>query len=122
MLWTNSNQWLGLCQSLEADGAAIGFAPLDLLLDEMEERYNIAQTVLDINVAVCHRDQDDFQIFRRGGKSEKHGHHIVAALTCNQYEAIQVTVDSHTGSVSMIILRGAMVTVIAQIWYQIKDN
>ena len=122
MLRSYSNQWLGFSQSLEADGTAIGFAPLDLLLDEMEERYNIAQTVLDINVAVCHRDQDDFQVFRRGGKSEKHGHHIVAALTGNQYEVAKVIVDGHTGSVSMIILRGAMVTVIAQIWYQIKDN
>ena len=122
MLRSDSNQWLGFRQSLEADGAAIGFAPLNLLLDVMEEGYDIAQAVLDINVAICHRDQDDLQVFRRGGKGEKHGHYVVAALTRNQYETAQVKVDSHTGSVSMIILRGAMFAVAVQVRWFREDN
>lgn len=56
MLRSYSNQWLGFSQSLEADGTAIGLAPLDLLLDVMEEGHNVAEAVLDIDVTV--RDGD----------------------------------------------------------------
>jgi hypothetical protein len=116
MLGPNSDQRLGLCQSLEADGTTIGLAPLDLLLDVMEERHDIAKAVLDIDVTVSNGDQDDLEVFRRGGESEKHGHYIVAALTGNQYEVAKVIVDGHTGSVSMMILRGAMVAIFVWFW------
>jgi hypothetical protein len=88
MLRPDSNQRLGLCQSLETDRTAIGFAPLDLFLDVMEEGHNVAKAVVDIDVTVRDGDQDDFEVFWRGGKSEKHGHHIVTALKGYQYEAV----------------------------------
>jgi hypothetical protein len=116
MLRPDSNQRLGLCQSVETDRTAIGFAPLDLLLDVVEEGHDIAEAVLDIDVTVRDGNQDDFEIFRRSGESEKHGHHIIAALTGNQYEVATVIVDGHTGSVSMMILRGAMVAIF--VWFR----
>jgi hypothetical protein len=100
MFRSNRHQWFRLGQSLEAQRTAIGFTPLDFLLDVVEQRHDVLKAVLNINVAVSDRDQDDFEILRRSCESQEHSHDIVASLADGQRWFMEpwIGMDMYAGS------------------------
>jgi len=75
-----SHQRLILAQSIEAETPALTSPPLDLLLDVIEERDDIAEAVLNTHVAVCHGDEQDLELFGECGSSEEQGKDVIDAL------------------------------------------
>lgn len=81
MLRTQRHRWLrSLDQSLESSLQALCFAPFNLLLNMIEERHDIAETVLNVNVAVSDGDEQDLDFLWQGREGEKDGEDVVDAL------------------------------------------
>jgi len=55
--------------------------PRLFLLQDVEEGNNVPQTVVELDVAVGDRDQQDLELLRRGTEGQKHSNNIVDAWT-----------------------------------------
>ena len=80
MLRPNSNDRTTLLQRGEAGLPPLRFSPRNLLFHVVEERYNVTETVLHVDVAVGDRDEEDFELGGEGGAGEEHGEDVVDAL------------------------------------------
>lgn len=62
MLWPNGDKGLAFLKRLKSYVFALSFSPSNLVLYMVKERHDVAKAVLDIDVAVCYRDEEDFQL------------------------------------------------------------
>lgn len=65
---TDGDKRLRSSQSLEAQVFSILLSPCDLLLHMVEQGDCVTETVLDINIAECQGDEEDFNFFGGGRK------------------------------------------------------
>ena len=68
LLRSNSYQRLSLPKRIEARRVSLRLSPFNLLLDVMEQRNHISETIFNVNVSVCNRNKQDLQLLGRSRK------------------------------------------------------
>lgn len=103
-------------QGLESRLQTLRFTPLDLLFHVVEQRHDIAQAILDVDVAVGHGDEQNLQFLGQGGEGEEDCEDVVDALdACQSKERnngtlLELPLVLLTGSVSMMIFRAILLS------------
>lgn len=73
MIRSHSNNRFRIPHRVETGLATNAPPPRDLLLDMVEEGYDVPETALDVDVAVGGGDEQDFEFGGEGGAGEEYG-------------------------------------------------
>lgn len=80
MFRPDCDQRLLLEQRLKTNITTLGFAPPDLLFDVMEERNDVPQAIVNVNVAISDRYEQDLELLRKCRQGQKQCNYIVTTL------------------------------------------
>jgi len=80
MIRTHGHQRLMPAQSIESHTTALALPPRHLLFDMMEERHDVAETVLHADIAIGDGDEQNLEFFRKRRAREEDGQDVIDAL------------------------------------------